>query len=262
MSESIKNKPFVIQRINIVGQGLVGPQGPQGPAGPAGSGVALPLDSDSVLYDGQTLSDVLDSILYTAIDITALSSNISALEVGSPLDAFAINWTLNKGSIVSQQITGTGITTTNPSIAARSQSFSGIGYDPDAIGAATYTLQVDDGVNTDSRNTSINFWNKRYWIASSNTSVSNAFILSMNNELSNSKEKTINFPVVGASDYLYYCYPSRLGTATFTDAQTGFPAGFNSPTTFSFTNNSGFTEDYYVYRSTNAGLGAITVIVS
>lgn len=259
---TIKNKPFVVQKISIVGTGTKGDPGPQGPQGPPGESVALPIDSDSILYDGQLLSDVLDSILYTAIDITALSSNISTIEVGSPLDAFTLSWTLNKSSIVSQQITGTNIPTTNPVTSARSQSFTGVAYDPNAIGSASYTLTVDDGTNTDNRSTSINFWNKRYWLAAPSTALSNAFILSMNSELSNSKSKNISYPVVGANDYLWYCYPSRLGTVTLTDAETGFPAGFNNPITFSFTNNSGFTEDYYVYRSTNAGLGAITVIAS
>jgi hypothetical protein len=80
-----------------------------------------------------------------------------------------------------------------------------------------------------------------------------------NSELSNSRAKTFTV-APGASDYIIYAYRTALGTATFTVG--GFTGGFQSPETVSITNASGYTENYYVYRSTLTNLGSTTVVVS
>jgi len=64
---------------------------------------------------------------------------------------------------------------------------------------------------------------------------------------SNTRGRTITFGPAGAGEYVWYCYPKRLGTVTVTI--DGIPGGFQSPITLSITNDSGWTEDYYCYRS-------------
>ena len=61
---------------------------------------------------------------------------------------------------------------------------------------------------------------------------------------------------------MLFAYPTREGTATFTDNDSGFAFAMESPETVSVTNASGYTENYYVYRSTNPNLGAVNVEVS
>jgi hypothetical protein len=51
-----------------------------------------------------------------------------------------------------------------------------------------------------------------------------------------------------------------MGTRSFKVG--GFDGGFTLYDTISFTNASGYTEEYYVYRSDNAGLGQTSVTVS
>lgn len=260
----IREKPFVVKRINIVGTGTQGPQGPQGPPGPPGDSVAFPIDSDNVDYDGQTLTSILDLLTYTAININSFSNNVGKLEVGSQLDSINLNWSLNK-TPVSQTITGTNVSSTPVAPGTTSQSFVGIGYDPDAITTAQYNLSVDDGTNTDNASTSVQFLNRRYWAALPLSPVSNSFILSMNKDgissMQNSRVKTFTVSA-GSSEYIWYCYPSRLGLSTIKDASTGFAIDMQSPVLFSFTNASGYTENYYVYRSTFDNLGNITVQVT
>ncbi|MBE3093951.1 MAG: hypothetical protein IMZ52_02890 [Actinobacteria bacterium] len=75
---------------------------------------------------------------------------------------------------------------------------------------------------------------------------------------SNTKGRTIT-PTVGATEYVLYCLPVRLGTVTFT--VNGFTGGFQNPETVAVTNANGWLENYYVYRSTNKNLGSPTIVV-
>jgi hypothetical protein len=61
----------------------------------------------------------------------------------------------------------------------------------------------------------------------------------------------------GAGQYIWFCYPKRLGTVTFWVG--GFEGGFEAVQTVSLTNINGWSEDYYCYRSTNANLGSTAV---
>lgn len=134
-------------------------------------------------------------------------------------------------------------------------------YYPAAPGTAYFTLDATDGVAPDSMNDSHNFWTKRFWdvstIASGITeSQVEAFT---NSELSNSRTRVFTVNAT-AGKYIWYCYPNRLGTATFW--VSGFSGGFESPETVNLTTPGGFSEDYFCYRSTNSGLGNITVTVT
>lgn len=77
--------------------------------------------------------------------------------------------------------------------------------------------------------------------------------------VSNTKGRTIT-PTSGATEYVIYALPTRLGTVTFTVG--GFEGGFQSPETVSITNVNGYSENYDVYRSTNLNLGTVTVVVT
>lgn len=117
------------------------------------------------------------------------------------------------------------------------------------------------GNSTLTTSTSSNLINPIYYgvsTVSSGFTESNVESLSTST-VSNTKGRTISV-TAGASQYIVYALPVRLGTVTFTVG--GFAGGFQAPETVSIANVNGYTEDYYVYRSTNSNLGATTVVIT
>lgn len=108
--------------------------------------------------------------------------------------------------------------------------------------------------------TSSNTINRVYWGITTKTGT---FLESdveglANSAVSNTKGRTFSL-TPGAGEYVLYALPVRLGTVVFWVG--GFEGGFQPSETVSITNVNGHVEDYYVYRSTNSGLGATTVTV-
>lgn len=110
--------------------------------------------------------------------------------------------------------------------------------------------------------TSSQLINKLYYGKTSATSgFSEADVEGLANSLaSNDNTQTWNSVTAGAGEYLLFAFPTRLGIPTFFVG--GFEGGFESPETVSITNANGYTENYYVWRSTNANLGATIVTTS
>jgi len=77
------------------------------------------------------------------------------------------------------------------------------------------------------------------------------------NEITNDNTQVWDSVTAGVGEYLLFAFPSRLGAVTFWVG--GFEGGFESAETVSVTNVNGYAEDYLVYRSTNANLGATVV---
>lgn len=97
-----------------------------------------------------------------------------------------------------------------------------------------------------------------YGVTSKTSSFTEADIEGLgNNSITNDNTQTWNSVTAGAGEYLLFSFPKRLGTVVFYVG--GFEGGFESPETVSVTNSNGWTEDYYVWRSTNSGLGATIV---
>lgn len=87
-----------------------------------------------------------------------------------------------------------------------------------------------------------------------------------NSPITDDSTQTWSEVTAGAGEYLLFCFPKRWGEKgtdySFYDNGTGFEASFESAETVSVTNSQGWTEDFYVYRSENANLGAITIRTS
>ena len=87
-----------------------------------------------------------------------------------------------------------------------------------------------------------------------------------NSPITDDSTQTWNEVTADAGEYLLFCFPKRWGEKgtdyTFYDNGTGFEAAFEDAETVSVTNAKGWTEDFYVYRSENPGLGAITIRTS
>lgn len=123
-----------------------------------------------------------------------------------------------------------------------------------------YTIAVTDkkGI-TSVKKASVSFINNIYWGAHSGSDISAGLVKSLSNsELSGKKSRTIS--VSPKAEYVYYAYPKRLGTSTFTVGP--LTGGFEEPVTVVISNSSGYAEDYYVYKSVQGTLdGNINITV-
>lgn len=221
------------------------------------------LTADSVSYSNTgypsmaDVKDALDYLLYVDPNIDTLSVSPSVVEIGSTVNNISINWAVNK--------TMTSIVLTGPN------SYNSGELAPDTSGSisissaglttnSTYTMNVSDGTNTDSRNSTIYFRNRRHWgISTKSSGFDSSDILGLgNSELATNRSKT--FTIDGSGQYLIYSYPSAWGDATFVVG--GLETTFVRETV-SHTNVEGHTENYYVYRSQNTTSGTgISVEVS
>ena len=87
----------------------------------------------------------------------------------------------------------------------------------------------------------------------------NDFILNLSGyKLASSRNGTFNVNA-GINEYIYFCIPIKWGTPTFNVG--GFDGGFFKVAEINFTNNSGHTEPYSIWRSDNLSLGSQSVTV-
>lgn len=188
----------------------------------------------------------------STISITSMSITPSVAEVGSTVRNPSVSWAVNGTptvqvlgeesidvSLRSKVLSGTFTHTNNPQV----------------------TLTVTDTYNTSAtRSVQIGFMNGVYYGVSAVPSEYNSeFILGLTKTLRTSKLTSFSVDA-GAGEHIYYCIPARFGSCTF--AVGGFEGGFSLVDTIDFTNASGYTESYYIYRSDNYGLGSLTVTVS
>ena len=130
----------------------------------------------------------------------------------------------------------------------------------------TWTLKAtDERGATATKTASLYFLNGVYYGVSNLTTVtdSSGVLSTFRDTLTKSLRsgKLTSFSVsAGAGQYIYYLLPKRMGTCAFNVG--GFDGGFSLIATAKLTNASGYTEDYYVYRSDNASLGQTEVKVS
>lgn len=77
------------------------------------------------------------------------------------------------------------------------------------------------------------------------------------NEITNDNTQIWDAVTAPAGSYLLFSFPTRLGSVAFWVG--GFEGGFESSETVAVTNVNGYQENYFAWRSTNAGLGETTV---
>lgn len=215
------------------------------------SEVEAPTEASQINYGDKTVAQVLDELLYTPISISGFSNNHSTNEKGQTITSLTFNWTLNK-TPTSQKLNEETL-----SNSVRTHTLSSLSI----TNNTTYTLKVSDGKTEKTASTSVNFLNKAYWgVASASDNIDNAFVLGLSDSaLTSSRARTITLNA-GANQYIYYAFPTSFGTPKFTVG--GFEGGFDLVKTFSFTNASGYSENYYVYKSARPNLGNTTVVIS
>ena len=203
------------------------------------------------------INSKLDDLLYEEIAISSFSNNAGTKERGQTVTDVTLSWTTNK-TPSTLKLDGTAL-----SASTTSKVLSGLSITWD--NNKTWTLEATDDRNAKaSKTTSITFANRVcYGVAAAPATINSSFVMGLATKtLTNSKaNNSISFNA-GSGQYIWYCVPTRLGTCSFTDVETGLGAGLALVDTVSVTNASNYTENYYVYRSDFAALGSVKIKVS
>lgn len=186
------------------------------------------------------LQGAIEDLQFVPISVTALTCTPATAEKGSTVNV-VLAWTTNKAP-TTLKLNGTDVTGTDKGI-------TGVTADQ------SYSLAATDAKgNSSTKSATITFLNQIYYGVAANS----GSITTLTKTLSGVKARDITVDA-GSGEYIYYAYPKRLGVATFSVG--GFAGGFETAETKSLTNASGFTEDYYVYRSGRSNLGNTTVTI-
>ena len=198
----------------------------------------------------------VEDLNYVKIAFSSASINKATNEIGSTVTDVTANWKLNKtpktlkiqfGS-ESQETLGNAVTT---------KSYTGKSVKANTNIVITAT---DDRNATATKSLTIAFQPKVYWgVADNKSSYSSADILGLSNSaLATSRQRTINVNATSGK-HIIYAIPSTFGTPVFNVG--GFDGGFTKVGTVSHTNASGYTQNYDVWKSVNAGLGNVNVLI-
>lgn len=203
---------------------------------------------------GDRLAEIeaqIGDILYEAISITSFKSSVSSAEMGSTVTDVTLSWEINKTP------TSLSLGSEALDVNDKSKTLTGLSIKSNN----TWTLKATDergAIST--KEAKLTFYNGVYFGVTTQPSVYNdAFILGLSKALRSTKLPSFTVDA-GAEQYIYYCVPSRFGECKFNVG--GFDGGFAKIATFDFTNASGYTESYDIYKSDNANLGSTTVSVS
>lgn len=234
------------------------------------AGIVKP-DYDFDIAEDGTLS------LYKAIAVNSLTLNKdSVYEIGTAVTGLDAAWVLNKtpaeqaitvyGAVGSEDAViieniGADVRSTTELTGSAATQWNGVKTQEKTSGTLTVALTVkDDRGAAASKTASIQWLNGVYTgAAAAPATIDSAFVQTLTKSLQSGKSKT--FTVNAATGaYIWYACPVSYGTPNFNVG--GFDGGFSKVETFNFTNSSGYTENYQVWRSDNAGLGSTTVVVS
>ena len=218
-----------------------------------GSNVKIPF---SLLSKGTTddLSDIKDrlsALEYVAPSVTGMSSSVGTVEIGSTVSAVTLNWSVNK-TITTQSIDH-GVGTLAATL--RTLALSSLALTSDT----SWTLTIGDGSNTATRSAGISFRHRRRWGYSVSDAPDSTLIDALAGvEFSTGRSQSRSMSPSG--QYIYFAWPSSWGDPTFT--VNGLPVAGWIKTTISYTNPSGNTTNFDVYRSEYVLTGTFSVVVS
>ena len=200
-----------------------------------------------------TVESQIADLMYEPITVQFFTHNLGTREKGEYVNGYRLDWMLSKKPAT---LTVDGKERTPVKGGSANVSNVVLAYDH------TFELVATDERGAEAKaTTKVSFLNGVYYgAAEAPETADSAFILGLANKvLSGSRKRTVTVEA-GEGQYIWYCLPSRLGQCTFKVG--GFEGGFDLVSTMQFTNSFGYEEEYYIYRSANAGLGSTTVEVS
>lgn len=200
---------------------------------------------DNNVIDIVQLKEDVSDLLYVPITVNSFTNNIQTVEIGQTITDVTLSWTLNKDP-ESVFVNGEE----QPAESNGSLELTGLTLTADT----SWTLEAtDERGATASKTTKLQFLNSVYYGVGSVINVAN-----LTKILTSTRTRTFTCNA-GTGEYIWYLCPARLGTCNFNVG--GFDGGFEVYS-MDMTNESGYTEKYNVYKSTNAALGATRVSVS
>ena len=235
---------------------LFGHQGIQGPQGGGGSGFQ---ESYEIIYDNPTYTTVqaaLDHLLYVAPSVSL--SGGSTNEKGSTVVDVSLAWTCNK-IMATRALSAPVPAPDRDRGPGQNGSYTHLGAS--LTTTTTYSITVGDGTGFALSNTSVAFYNRRYYGTNASPGpLTNGQILALESmAFATGRGFTATYDCSGGK-YIWVCYPASLGLATFTVG--GFLTIFDL-TVQSVTNSSGYSENFNCYRSDVLQHGSgIVVVVS
>lgn len=204
------------------------------------------------------LKSYIDDKFYVPITINSLSLTPSSLEIGGMTNEVTLRWATSRtpesAKIRYKMYDGTGYVdrsvTVDPSLT--SHTITGIDF---SSNNPNFRLTViDEKNNSVYRDISLLFLNRVYWGCGSDF----PGVTGSSNALASSRGRTLSVSA-RSGEYIWYAYPSSWGDASFIVG--GFEGGFSLYDTIDITYSSGYTAQYKIYKSDNAGLGSVVVNV-
>lgn len=195
------------------------------------------------------LDKILDKLYYVKPSITSfnMSPSTTQYEKGQTVSSLSFTWSYNK-NITSQSLSNCSI-----NLSDRKATYS-----TPITSNKSFTLTCSDGENTASASKNIAFFDKIYWGSKNKSSLDSEFILSLSDsKFATAKAGTYSM-TIATEEYGYIAIPSSFG-----DLSSVWIGGFEATVLcrgeIDFTNASGYTSKYKIYRTGRAGLGSITM---
>ena len=243
-----------------------------------GSGRKFPvlLDDGSITFDYIRAQDIFkDSEFSFSVNSLTISGATTVL-IGSGTyslsgRSFTISYTLPPGisvtsaSIDSSSDPGSVYPINLISPFTNASAIGSVSYPTTSGGTVTFTATANSTSGSGSASRSLSFLNYFYSGVSSNSNVDATGLTSLGSvtkELRSNNNGDSFTANAADGEYIYYAYPSKYGESEFSVGN--FPGGFEllHGGAVSHTNESGFTEDYFIYKTINTGLGNTVVSVS
>lgn len=184
-----------------------------------------------------TVQQVLD--ILTPFSIKSFSVTPSVAPMGSTISSVMLSWTTSKKP-TALSVNSTAVPITDTSLIITE----------DITDTRVFTLSASFKDQTQTRIASIQFSNYIYYGVSPLATYTEADILALTAEMSNTNDKDVVYDCTGGN-YFVFAYPKRYGELTSQTKVNSFPWNDWVRTEVSITNPLGFAEDYYVHRSFN-----------
>lgn len=195
------------------------------------------------------LDKILDKLYYVKPSITSFNMSPSTIqyEKGQTIPSLSFTWSYNK-NITSQSLSDCNITLSDRKAT----------YSTPITSNKSFTLTCSDGENTASVSKNITFFDKIYWGSKDRSSLDSEFVLSLSDsKFATAKAGTYSM-TIPTGEYGYIAIPSSFG-----DLSSVWIGGFEVTVLnrgeIDFTNASGYTSKYKIYRTSRGGLGSITM---
>ena len=228
-------------------------------SGGGGGDVSFSGNAEDVTYNNPNYSQltsvdlaldkILDKLYYVKPSITSfnMSPSTTQYEKGQTISSLSFTWSYNK-NITSQSLSNCNITLSDRKAT----------YSTPITSNKSFTLTCSDGENTVSASKSITFFDKIYWGSKDKSSLDSEFILSLSDsKFATAKAGTYSM-TIPTGEYGYIAIPSSFGELSSVWIG-GFEATVLDRGEIDFTNASGYTSKYKIYRTGRAGLGSITM---